>query len=213
MRKMNLMLLLVLTIVGVVASGCATKKYVRGEVETAENRTSDRISNVESMVEENQEMLGKHGQEIDRLSAETAELSKTAQDALDRAIAAGKLAEGKFLYETILSDDSVRFGFDKSELSREAKAALDAFSSELIARNEGVYIEIQGHTDSTGPEQYNLDLGARRAESVLRYLNQAHGMPLHRLSAISYGESAPIAENSTREARAQNRRVALVVLK
>lgn len=213
MRKVNLLLPLILITVGVIASGCASKKYVRGEIQTAEARTSERMSNVESMVEKNQEMLGEHGQEIDRLSAETEELSKTAQDALDRAIAAGKLAEGKFLYETVLSDDSVRFGFDKSELSREAKAALDTFSQDLIARNEGVYIEIQGHTDSTGSEQYNLVLGERRAESVLRYLNSEHGLPLHRLSAISYGETAPLAENSTREARAQNRRVALVVLK
>ncbi len=213
MRQVNLMLLLVLVAVSVVASGCATKKYVRGEIETSEMRTSERLQNTESMVEENQEMIGKHGQELDRLATETTELSKTAQDALERAIAAGKLAEGKLLYETVLSDDNVRFGFDRSELSREAKAALDAFSSDLISSNEGVFIEIQGHTDSTGSEEYNMVLGARRAESVLRYLNSEHGLPLHRLSAISYGESAPLDENSTREARAKNRRVALVVLK
>ncbi len=213
MRKRHFELLLIVVTVGVIASGCATKKYVRGQVGTSETRTSDRIAGVESMVEETQETLGKHGEEIDRLSTETAEVSKTAQDALERAIAAGKLAEGKILYETVLTDESVRFGFDKSELSREARAALDAFSSDLIARNEGVYIEIQGHTDATGPEQYNLQLGAKRAESVLRYLNAEHGLPLHRMSAISYGESAPVAENATREARAQNRRVALVVLK
>ena len=53
--------------------------------------------------------------------------SKTAQEALDRAVAAGRLAEGKLLYETVLSDDKVKFGFDKAELSAEAKAALDAF--------------------------------------------------------------------------------------
>ncbi len=212
MRQMNLMLLLVIT-VGVIAGGCATKEYVRGEVETSEGRLSDRLAGVETSVEKNQEMLAGHSGEIDRLSTETAEVSKTAQDALDRAIAAGKLAEGKLLYETVLSDDSVRFGFDKSELSREAKAALDAFSSDLIERDEGVYIEIQGHTDSTGPDEYNLRLGEQRAESVLRYLNAEHGLPLHRLSAISYGESAPLEENSTREARAKNRRVALVVLK
>ena len=213
MRQVNLMMLLLLVTVGVVTSGCATKKYVRGEVETSEARMSDRLAGVETSVERNQEMLAGHDAEIDRLSAETEELSKTAQDALDRAIAAGKLAEGRLLYETILSDDSVRFGFDKSELSREAKAALDAFSGDLIDRNEGVFIEIQGHTDSTGSEDYNLLLGARRAESVLRYLNSEHGLPLHRLSAISYGETEPLVENSTSEARAKNRRVALVVLK
>ena len=213
MGNTSLKLLLILMTVGVVASGCASKKYVRTQVGDAETRTSDRITGVESMVEENQELLAEHGGEIDRLSEETAELSKTAQDALERAVAAGKLAEGKFLYETVLSDDSVRFGFNKADLSGEAREALDAFGRELIDRNEGVYIEIQGHTDATGPEQYNLTLGEQRAESVLRYLNAQHGLPLHRMSAISYGESAPLVDNGTPEARAQNRRVALVVLK
>ncbi len=206
-------LLMIVATVGVVTSGCATKSYVRTEVGDAETRSSDRIASVESLVEQNQEMLTAQEGEIDRLSAETAELSKTAQDALERAVAAGKLAEGKFLYETILSDDSVRFDFDRAELSGDAQTALDAFSSELMVRNEGVYIEIQGHTDATGTEDYNLNLGEKRAESVLRYLNARHGLPLHRMSAISYGESAPLVENSTPEARAKNRRVALVVLK
>jgi len=213
MRLNTYTLLLTVAALGVVASGCATKKYVRTQSEAAEVRTGERLSGVESMVEQNQEEIAEHDQDLDRLSAETAELSQTAQDALDRAIAAGKLAEGKFLYETILSDDSVRFGFDKADLSGEAKAALDAFSDDLIGRDEGVYIEIQGHTDATGPEEYNFVLGERRAGSVLRYLNAEHGLPLHRMSAISYGESAPLAENATRDARAQNRRVALVVLK
>ena len=205
-------MLLILAITLTVA-GCATKKYVRGQVETAETRTDERIAGVETLVEENQEAIADNEQELDRLSEETAELSKAAQDALDRAIAAGKLAEGKFLYETILSDDAVRFGFDKADLSGEAKEALDSFSGELIGRNEGVYIEIQGHTDATGSEEYNIALGERRAANVLRYLNATHGLPLHRMSAISYGESAPLVENDSREKRAQNRRVALVVLK
>ncbi len=213
MGNTSLKLLLAVTALSVVGAGCATKKYVRTEVGDAETRSSDRITAVESMVEENQELLAAHGGEIDRLSEETAELSKTAQDALERAIAAGKLAEGKFLYETILSDDSVRFGFDKAELSGDAREALDAFGRELIDRNEGVYIEIQGHTDATGPDQYNISLGEQRAHNVLRYLNSQHGLPLHRMSAISYGESAPLVDNTTPEARAQNRRVALVVLK
>ena len=83
----------------------------------------------------------------------------------------------------------------------------------MSERNEEVFIEIQGHTDSIGSEKYNLRLGEARAESVRRYLNSQHGLPLHRLSVISYGESAPLTDNETREDRAQNRRVALVVLK
>ena len=56
-------------------------------------------------------------------------------------------------------------------------------------------------------------VGEKRAEAVRRYLSRAHKLPLHRMSVISYGESAPIADNATREGRGQNRRVSLVVLK
>lgn len=186
--------------------GCATKKYVQNETAQTEGRVGERITGVEERVEDAQERLDEHGRRID-------EASGTARDALERAIAAGKLAEGKFLYETVLSDDRVRFAVDRSELSPEAAAALDAFAEELKARNENVYIEIQGHTDSTGDEAYNMSLGEARALAVRRYLAGHHGFALHRMSVISYGEAAPVADNATKEGRAANRRVVLVVLK
>ena len=64
------------------------------------------------------------------------ETSQTAQEALQRAQEAGKLAQGKFLYETVLSDDKVKFGFDTSDLSPEAEAALDEFASQLTERKQ-----------------------------------------------------------------------------
>jgi outer membrane protein OmpA-like peptidoglycan-associated protein len=140
------------------------------------------------------------------------QISKTAQEALQRAQDAGKLAEGKFLYETILTDDKVKFGFDTSDLSPEGQAAIDEFAERLKTENKNVYIEIQGHTDNVGSDKYNEELGLLRAESVRRYLNQKHGFPLHRINVISYGETAAVADNNSRDGRAQNRRVALVVL-
>jgi peptidoglycan-associated lipoprotein len=106
----------------------------------------------------------------------------------------------------------VKFGFDMSELSPEAQAALDQFAEQLKGENKNVYVEIQGHTDSVGSDTYNEELGLLRAEAVRRYLSQAHKFPLHRINIISYGETAPISDNSNREGRSQNRRVALVVL-
>jgi len=187
-------------------TGCATKKYVRTEVEESEVRTDEQIDGVESQVEANQTRL-------DEQQAALDELSQTSREALERASAAGKLAEGKFLFETVLSDDKVRFGFDSSELSPEAREMLDEFAAELRSRNENVFIEIQGHTDATGTDDYNLELGRERAEAVQRYLNLRQGVALNRTSVISYGKDAPIADNDTREGRAQNRRVVLVVLK
>jgi peptidoglycan-associated lipoprotein len=189
-------------IVALSATGCATKKYVRQET----GAVGTRVDEVQGQVEQAQTRLDTHEQKI-------GEVSKTAQEALQRAMDAGKLAEGKLLYETVLTDEKVKFGFDTSDLSPEAKAAIDEFANQLKAENQGVYIEIQGHTDSVGSEKYNEELGLLRAESVRRYLSQQHQFPLHRINVISYGESAAVADNSTREGRSQNRRVALVVLK
>ncbi|HEY7216496.1 MAG TPA: OmpA family protein, partial [Thermoanaerobaculia bacterium] len=182
-------------------TGCATKKYVKQETGAVNTRVDD----VQGQVEQAQTRLNTHEQRI-------GEISATAQQALDRAQAAGKLAEGKFLYETVLTDEKVKFGFDTSDLSPEAQAALDQFAEQLKSENKNVYIEIQGHTDNVGSEKYNEELGLLRAEAVRRYLNQKHGFPLHRINVISYGETAAIADNSNRDGRAQNRRVALVVL-
>ena len=98
-------------------------------------------------------------------------------------------------------------------MSVEALAALDDFAERAKEANLDVFVEIQGHTDSTGSEEYNRKLGLERAEAVRRYLNHGHGFALHRLSVISYGESEPAVDNDTRENRSRNRRVVLVVLK
>lgn len=182
--------------------GCATTGYVDDEARTIHTR----MDSLEGMVEDTQQRLDEHDSRIEALS-------QTAQEALDRAREAGRLAEGKFLYESVLTDNQTRFGFDRADLTDEAKRALGAFASRLREQDQSVFIEIQGHTDSVGPAAYNMRLGMRRAEAARNHLNREHGVPLHRMSVISYGETAPIASNDTREGRAQNRRVALVVLK
>src|SRR4029077_21273412 len=140
-------------ILAVAATGCATKKYVRQET----GAVGSRVDQVEGQVEETQTTLTQHDTRI-------TQASQTAEEALQRAKEAGKLAEGKLLYETVLTDEKVKFGFDTSDLSREAKAALDEFASNLKNENKGVYIEIQGHTDNVGSEKYNEELGMLRAE-------------------------------------------------
>lgn len=182
-------------------TGCATKKYVKQETGAVNTRVDD----VQGQVEKAQTRLDTHEKRI-------GEVSQTAQDALRRAQEAGKLAEGKFLYETVLTDEKVKFGFDTHDLSPEAQGALDDFANKIAQDNKNVYVEIQGHTDNVGSAKYNEELGLLRAESVRRYLNQKHNFPLHRINVISYGETQPVADNKTREGRSQNRRVVLVVL-
>jgi peptidoglycan-associated lipoprotein len=197
---------LVAALVG--TTGCATKKYVKQET----GAVNTRVDEVQGQVEENQTRLNTHDKTLAAHEAKMGEISQTAQDALKRAQDAGKLAEGKFLYETVLTDEKVKFGFDTSDLSPEAASALDDFAAKIKQDNKNVYVEIQGHTDNIGSEKYNQELGLLRAEAVRRYLNQKQSFPLHRINVISYGKTTPVADNKTRTGRAQNRRVVLVVL-
>jgi peptidoglycan-associated lipoprotein len=201
MNRKPFVVVLALLAALVATTGCATKKYVRQETGTVNTR----VDEVQGQVEEAQTRINTHERQI-------GETSRTAQEALQRAQEAGKLAEGKLLYETVLTDEKVKFGFDTSDLSPAAESALDEFAGQLKQENKNIYLEIQGHTDSVGSEKYNEELGLLRAEAVRRYLNQKHAIPLHRINVISYGETAAVSDNSTREGRAQNRRVALVVL-
>jgi outer membrane protein OmpA-like peptidoglycan-associated protein len=170
------------------------------------------VEQAQTRLSEHDRKIGEVGQAAGAAQSTATQASQTAQEALQRAQEAGKLAQGKLLFESVLTDDKVKFGFNASEISSGAQEALDAFAASLKEQNKNVYIEIQGHTDNVGGPKYNESLGLQRAEAVRRYLNQKQGFPLHRMNVISYGETAPIADNKTRSNRGQNRRVVLVVL-
>jgi outer membrane protein OmpA-like peptidoglycan-associated protein len=173
--------------------GCATKDYVNEQVATVDAKTQSTQK------------------QVDLQQTHLTQLDQTTQDALSRATAAGKLAEGKFLYSMVLSDDSVKFPVDSSKLSSEAEQRLADFSDKLKNDNRNVYLEIQGHTDARGSDTLNQRLGDQRAEAVRLFMNQ-HGVPLNRMATISYGKKDPVADNKTRTGRAQNRRVVLIVM-
>jgi peptidoglycan-associated lipoprotein len=185
-------------------TACASKTYVGEEVAKSSAASEKRINDVESQVEAAQTKVKQH-------DAKLAELDNATRQALERAQQAGKLAEGKFIFSLVLSDDTAKFPVNKHELSKEAKEALDAFADRLKTENKNVYLEIQGHTDATGPDDVNYKLGEARAEAVRRYLNKA-GVALNRMSTISYGKTEPVESNKTRDGRAKNRRVVVVVL-
>jgi outer membrane protein OmpA-like peptidoglycan-associated protein len=213
MRKFVSPAIVILLVAGLTVTGCASKKYVQEQVANSESVTNGKIGEVQTSVESNQKEITALHQKDAEMQKQLDQLSATAKEALDRATKAGKLAEGTFIAEVLLTDQDVRFGFDNYNLSDEAKAALDAFAEKVIAKNIGAYLEIQGHTDSIGSESYNLSLGYRRAEMVMKYFATEKGFPRHRMNVTSYGEFKPIADNATKEGRAQNRRVALVLMK
>ena len=112
--------------------------------------------------------------------------------------------------EAVISLEGVHFGFNEATLTAEAKAILDKAVG-LLDKQQKVVVEVSGHTDSVGSEEYNQKLSERRAIAVKAYL-ESKGITATRLTARGYGETQPVASNDTDAGRALNRRVELIVL-
>lgn len=219
---------------GVLAgSGCATKKHVRNVVTPLEQRIDgleDRskkhettiaelergLSSTDERVKAADERAGKAQATADRateLAQRSGELAETAnKNALDaRSFAESgltnltKQVESLDKYE-LVATESVLFGFNRYELSEEARQQLDQIA-QRIKEGQRVMVEVQGFTDKSGDPQYNLELSRKRADAVVRYLTVEHDIPLYRISLLGLGAESPAADNNTREGRAQNRRV------
>lgn len=108
-------------------------------------------------------------------------------------------------------DSTVLFDFDSSDLRAEARSELDRAADILAPRDDIILIEVAGHTDSIGTEEYNQDLSVRRAQSVADYLVQ-NGVSRDRLQVVGFGETRPRAPNDTPENRQLNRRVVLSIM-
>jgi outer membrane protein OmpA-like peptidoglycan-associated protein len=201
-------IILPLLIVGVAASGCATKKYVSREV----GEVNTKVDTLTTEVEKTQERTKRNEVRIEEVNQEAQTAKGSAQQALQKATEAEKAAKGKLIYTVTLSNDKVTFPLNRSEVSDDAKAMIDEAIAQLKAENKGVFFEIEGHTDSTGPDAYNVKLGEDRAQAVRSYMHDQHGIALSRMEVISYGETKPVEDNKTREHRAQNRRVVIKVL-
>ena len=107
-------------------------------------------------------------------------------------------------------DSGILFDTDKADLKPEAQSNLQKLAASL-QNNQNTNILIVGHTDNTGSDSHNMDLSVRRAESVKSYIASNNVSP-SRLTTSGKGESEPIADNTTVEGRAQNRRVEIVIV-
>lgn len=110
-----------------------------------------------------------------------------------------------------ISLNNIFFDFDKATLKPESYPELKRIVS-LLKERQAMQIEIAGHADATGPEAYNLQLSERRAKAVVKYLVN-EGITDNRISVVFYGESKPLAPNTTPEGRRKNRRVEFKILK
>jgi outer membrane protein OmpA-like peptidoglycan-associated protein len=210
------------------SAACATKKYVRTSVGDVNDKVDSLGRSVEATQERTRQNEGRIS-DVDQKAQAAAQAAAQANDAAGLAsnaanlagtradAAAGKAdavdkASRRLVYEVVLNDAEGNFKFGKSDLPEETKAKLDDMIQKLQADPKGVYIEIEGHTDNVGPKEVNDKIGLDRAEAVKRYLYEQHQIPLFKMNVISYGQDKPVAPNTTKDGRAQNRRVVIRIL-
>jgi len=219
-----------------ILSGCATKKYVRQQVQTVQPA----IQEAQNGVKENAERIDavdKRAQQGITAAAAADQKAGQAQQAAQTAQTEAQAADRKAdtanqgvqqannrigTLESRVSNindnytqsetQTVTFANNSASLSSQAKSTLDQIAGGLSGQSSGYMLEIEGFTDGRGNEQYNIGLSQRRAEAVERYL-VSKDIPLFRIGIVGLGEDRPIADNKTNAGRAQNRRVEVRVLK
>ena len=216
-------------LVALAATGCATKKFVRTEVGSVNAKVESLSGTVEQMqgriqqdearigqVDQKAEAAGSAAQAAQNTASAAQQAARQVDSKVDRVnanLTANIAAGRKLMYELTLSEDQGNFKFGKADLPDAARARLDAVISQLKGESgKDLYIEVEGYTDNVGTDAWNYKLGLERAEAVQRYLYMQHQIPLHKISVFSFGEEKPVASNTTRDGRAQNRRVVVRVL-
>ena len=202
-------------------TACATKKFVRTEVESV----GTRVETLSQSIEATQEETRQNGARIVQVDAKADQAGLWAKEAQTAAVTANTAASAaaaraeaveastkRLVYEVVISEDQGQFKFGSAELPETVQQRIDQMIADLKANPRGNYVEIEGHTDSSGDKMVNQRIGEARAEAVKRYLYEAHQVPLHKINVISWGEDKPVSPNNTREGRAQNRRVVIRVL-
>jgi len=217
MNRTSLTVLLAVTMAATV--GCASKNYVRQQTTPLINKTNE----LDDMTAKNSRDI----KDVDaRAQAGIQQVQAKAAEVDQKAIAAGQQADNAQTLANnathrvdtlsnavanldnyrVVNQASVLFGFDKDNLTKDAKEALDQLASR-VPNTKGYIITVEGGTDSTGSSDYNYGLSQRRADSVIQYLASQHNVPAYKIYLIGLGKDKPVEPNNTREGRAKNRRV------
>jgi outer membrane protein OmpA-like peptidoglycan-associated protein len=167
-------------------SGCATKQWVREQVTTLDQR----VTATEQRVTATEQRIG--------------EVDAKANEAL------GRFNNLRMERQFVLNlKGGAEFHSGSSRLSEEGQRAVSGFLSDL-ENSEGLIFLVAGHTDEVGSNEKNYELGQKRAASVARHLIK-QGIDPFRVTAVSYGEESPVADNQTPVGKRQNRRIEIRV--
>jgi outer membrane protein OmpA-like peptidoglycan-associated protein len=189
-------------------------RTVESRVDPVESRVGSAENRIDQVEQNSQRLSG----QIDELAAVANAAgggAKAAQETADQAVAGVNATNERIsaLDDYVVQDvTAINFRVNSAVLSPQAKQQLDDLASKA-ANAKGYVIEISGYTDSTGSVNKNRQLSQHRADAVVRYLAENHRIPLRRIvTPYGYGEAQSVADNTTREGRAQNRRVEVKIL-
>jgi OmpA-OmpF porin, OOP family len=217
MKRISLILALALT--AALSVGCSSKNYVKQQTTPLVNKTNE----LDDMTAKNTHDI----KDVDaRAQAGIQAVQAKAADVDAKALAAGKQADDAqllannatkrvdTLQQTVVNLDnyrvvteaSVHFGFNRDNLTKDAKSALDQLATE-IEKTKGYLIAVEGGADGIGASDYNYDLSQRRATAVIQYLASQHSVPAYKIYVIGLGKDKPVETNKTADGRAKNRRV------
>jgi OOP family OmpA-OmpF porin len=217
MNRTSLIVLLAISMAAAV--GCSSKNYVRQQTTPLINKTNELDDLTAKNTNAIKDVDARAQAAIQQVNAKTAEVEQKAQAAGEQATQAQSLADNAThrvdsLQNTVanldnyrvVTETSVHFGFDKDNLTKQAKEALDQLAND-VPNTKGYIITVEGGTDSVGSEDYNYGLSERRADSVIQYLASQHNIPAHKIYLVGLGKDKPVDDNKTRDGRAKNRRV------
>lgn len=229
MRSKKVLLLVAVAAVALLlASGCATKKFVRQEISSSEAKTAQtmqtehaKINNqINELSDLNKQLSSRLEQVSDRASAadakaeEAKNIGMEAKNMADKANTEATQLRSAFENRNnyVVTDTKyVHFGFDKFNLTDESKATLDDVAK-MIAGNKNAVLVLEGYTDYIGSAAYNYTLSDKRVKSVIRYLVGDKSVDLNRIYTIGLGETNPMADNKTPAGRKENRRVSIKIM-
>jgi len=195
-------------------SDLRTARAVESRATPLEQRASASETRL-SEVEQNAQKLSGQLDELAAVSNAARGGAKAAQETADAAVAGVNATNDRIsaLDDYVPQDTaSVNFRVGSSILTADGKARLDEIATKAL-NAKGYVLEVTGFADATGNTERNRALSSRRADAVIRYLVEQHQIPLRRIvTPYGFGSSNPVADNKTRDGRAQNRRVEIKVL-
>ncbi len=193
--------------------GCvATQEWVTEQITSLKGRMSDaegQLGQVQARSADVEGRLSKVGGRVSNVEGRLNQTDAKAERALKRLT--NLRLERKLVLDL---KRGANFALNSSALTNDAKRDVDGFLSDLegdVKVAGDIIFVVAGHTDSTGTEDYNYELGRKRAERVARYLITHKKVDPLRVITASYGESVPLADNTKRKGRRRNRRVEILV--